>query len=266
MERLWGPDRPGGRRPTSGSSATKAPPPASTGPWTPGHAVHHVAYRHQDTNIVFAGRRRRRAHRRRPDPAADAAARNRRRAVARVESTASRPGRRRPWRSRTSARSPTSSATLDDAARRARPLGEPSRREHDASGFEREIRAALAGTPDEHGYLKAMPPETLYGGAGPILEKARYCRVVMSQTIELPTTAGPHSALGGAWRVIVRNDDHNKPSTTSPPRVARLIPGIDVGRGYANRRSHPRRRPGRRCGAGTRSWPSTTGTSCGTRA
>ena len=31
----------------------------------------------------------------------------------------------------------------------------------------------------------------------------------MSQTIELPRTRGPGSGLGEAWRVIVRNDDHN---------------------------------------------------------
>ncbi|MEI2700819.1 MAG: ATP-dependent Clp protease adaptor ClpS [Baekduia sp.] len=31
----------------------------------------------------------------------------------------------------------------------------------------------------------------------------------MSQTIELPRVGDPGSALGGAWRVIVLNDDHN---------------------------------------------------------
>jgi ATP-dependent Clp protease adaptor protein ClpS len=31
----------------------------------------------------------------------------------------------------------------------------------------------------------------------------------MTETIELPRTGGPGSGLGGAWRVIVRNDDHN---------------------------------------------------------
>jgi hypothetical protein len=41
----------------------------------------------------------------------------------------------------------------------------------DAAGFESEIRAALAGTPEEHGYLKAMPPDTLYGGLARYWEK-----------------------------------------------------------------------------------------------
>jgi ATP-dependent Clp protease adaptor protein ClpS len=54
----------------------------------------------------------------------------------------------------------------------------------------------------------------------------------MSQTIELPTTSGPDSALGGAWRVIVRNDDHNTFDHVATT-LARLIPGIDVNRGYA---------------------------------
>jgi ATP-dependent Clp protease adaptor protein ClpS len=54
----------------------------------------------------------------------------------------------------------------------------------------------------------------------------------MSQTIELPTTSRPDSALGGAWRVIVRNDDHNTFDHVATT-LARLIPGIDVNRGYA---------------------------------
>jgi ATP-dependent Clp protease adaptor protein ClpS len=54
----------------------------------------------------------------------------------------------------------------------------------------------------------------------------------MSQTIELPRTAGPDGALGGAWRVIVRNDDHNTFDHVATT-LARLIPGIDVSKGYA---------------------------------
>jgi ATP-dependent Clp protease adaptor protein ClpS len=54
----------------------------------------------------------------------------------------------------------------------------------------------------------------------------------MSQTIELPITVGPDGALGGAWRVIVRNDDHNTFDHVAGT-LAKLIPGIDVSRGYA---------------------------------
>jgi ATP-dependent Clp protease adaptor protein ClpS len=53
----------------------------------------------------------------------------------------------------------------------------------------------------------------------------------MSQTIELPRTAGPDSALGGAWRVIVRNDDHNTFDHVART-LARFIPGMTVARGY----------------------------------
>jgi ATP-dependent Clp protease adaptor protein ClpS len=54
----------------------------------------------------------------------------------------------------------------------------------------------------------------------------------MSQTIELPRTSGPDSALGGAWRVIVRNDDHNTFDHVAQT-LARTIPGVTVDAGYA---------------------------------
>jgi ATP-dependent Clp protease adaptor protein ClpS len=56
----------------------------------------------------------------------------------------------------------------------------------------------------------------------------------MSQTIELPRTrpGRPEDALGGAWRVIVRNDDHNTFDHVARS-LARTIPGISVDRGYA---------------------------------
>lgn len=54
----------------------------------------------------------------------------------------------------------------------------------------------------------------------------------MSQTIELPRTSGPDSGLGGAWRVIVLNDDHNTFDHVAHT-LARFIPGVDVDRGFA---------------------------------
>lgn len=53
----------------------------------------------------------------------------------------------------------------------------------------------------------------------------------VSQTIELPKTSGPDSGLGGAWRVIVRNDDHNTFDGVAST-LARFIPGITLDRGY----------------------------------
>lgn len=54
----------------------------------------------------------------------------------------------------------------------------------------------------------------------------------MSQTIELPRTDGPGSGLGGAWRVIVRNDDHNTFDHVART-LSRVIPGVSMDQGYA---------------------------------
>ncbi len=54
----------------------------------------------------------------------------------------------------------------------------------------------------------------------------------MSQTIELPRVQGPGSGLGGHWRVIVKNDDHNTFDHVART-LARYIPGVDVPKGYA---------------------------------
>lgn len=54
----------------------------------------------------------------------------------------------------------------------------------------------------------------------------------MSQTIELPRTGGPDSGLGGAWNVIVRNDDHNTFHHVART-LARYIPGVSLDHGYA---------------------------------
>jgi len=54
----------------------------------------------------------------------------------------------------------------------------------------------------------------------------------VSQTIELPRTAGPEGALGGAWRVIVRNDDHNTFDHVAHT-LARVLPGTTVDQGFA---------------------------------
>ena len=54
----------------------------------------------------------------------------------------------------------------------------------------------------------------------------------MGQTIELPRTSGPDSGLGGAWRVIVRNDDHNTFDHVAVT-LARYIPGVSIDKGFA---------------------------------
>ncbi len=54
----------------------------------------------------------------------------------------------------------------------------------------------------------------------------------MSETIELPRTSGPESGLGGAWRVIVLNDDHNTFDHVART-LSRCIPGVSLSKGYA---------------------------------
>jgi ATP-dependent Clp protease adaptor protein ClpS len=53
----------------------------------------------------------------------------------------------------------------------------------------------------------------------------------VSKTVERPRISGPGSGLGGDWRVIVRNDDHNTFDHVAHT-LARTIPDIDVDAGY----------------------------------
>ena len=54
----------------------------------------------------------------------------------------------------------------------------------------------------------------------------------MSETVELPRTAGPGSGHGGPWRVIVRNDSHNTFDHVAAT-LARVVPGVTLDAGYA---------------------------------
>jgi ATP-dependent Clp protease adaptor protein ClpS len=52
-----------------------------------------------------------------------------------------------------------------------------------------------------------------------------------TSTIERPRTAGPGSDLGGNWRVIVCNDNHNTFDHVAQT-LARVLPGISLDHGY----------------------------------
>jgi ATP-dependent Clp protease adaptor protein ClpS len=54
----------------------------------------------------------------------------------------------------------------------------------------------------------------------------------MSQTIELPRVGGPGTGMGGAWKVIVRNDNHNTFDHVAST-LARIVPGVSLEQGYA---------------------------------
>ena len=54
----------------------------------------------------------------------------------------------------------------------------------------------------------------------------------MSEVVERPRVEGPGTGLGGHWRVIVLNDDHNTFDHVART-LSRFIPGITLDGGYA---------------------------------
>lgn len=52
------------------------------------------------------------------------------------------------------------------------------------------------------------------------------------QTIERPRSAGPGSGLGGNWRVIVLNDNHNTFDHVAHT-LAAVLPGVSLDQGHA---------------------------------
>ena len=53
-----------------------------------------------------------------------------------------------------------------------------------------------------------------------------------ADVIERPRIAGPGEGLGGAWRVIVLNDDHNTFEGVAAA-LSRIIPGVNYDQGLA---------------------------------
>jgi ATP-dependent Clp protease adaptor protein ClpS len=58
----------------------------------------------------------------------------------------------------------------------------------------------------------------------------------MTETIEKPRVGGPGTGLGGSWRVIVLNDDHNTFEGVATA-LSVVLPGVsyDSGMALANR-------------------------------
>lgn len=52
-----------------------------------------------------------------------------------------------------------------------------------------------------------------------------------TETIERPRVAGPGSGLGGSWRVIVCNDNHNTFDHVAQT-LSSVLPGISLDQGY----------------------------------
>jgi glyoxylase-like metal-dependent hydrolase (beta-lactamase superfamily II) len=130
--------------------------------WTPGHAIHHVAYRHEETGIVFAGDvagvRIGAGPILPPTPPPDIDVEAWHRSIDLLAT----------WEP--SALAITHFGTFTDVAPHLATLHEELDRwaevahRTDEAGFEAEMRAALSVGEEERSYLKAMPPETLYGG------------------------------------------------------------------------------------------------------
>jgi ATP-dependent Clp protease adaptor protein ClpS len=50
-------------------------------------------------------------------------------------------------------------------------------------------------------------------------------------TVERPRVAGPDSGLGGNWRVIVRNDNHNTFEHVART-LSTVLPGVSLDQGH----------------------------------
>jgi ATP-dependent Clp protease adaptor protein ClpS len=53
----------------------------------------------------------------------------------------------------------------------------------------------------------------------------------MSTTVERPRVAGPGSGLGGNWRVIVRNDNHNTFEHVART-LSSVLPNVSLEQGH----------------------------------
>ena len=143
---------------------------------------------------------------------------------------------------------------LREALARLSELAATTDRDGYADTLRAEVAAALDET-DAASFMQAMPPEDQWLGHRSLPHprarewrggmSASILRRSMSQTIEKPRTGLPGSGLGGHWRVIVRNDDHNTFDGVAHA-LARYIPGITVDRGLPDRGHDPSQRTGDR--------------------
>jgi glyoxylase-like metal-dependent hydrolase (beta-lactamase superfamily II) len=164
MERLWGKIVPVAKENVRILDETAPTRPAAglRWAWTPGHAIHHVAYLHEQTGIAFAGDvagvRIGAGPILPPTPPPDIDVEAWHRSIDLLGT----------WEP--TALAITHFGTFTDVAQHLATLHDALDRwaqiahRTDEAGFEAEIRAALSGGEEERSYLKAMPPDSLYGG------------------------------------------------------------------------------------------------------
>ena len=141
----------------------------------------------------------------------------------------------RPATSRPSspARCSRSTATRDAGGRGVRRRGRP------------RSRARRVGRRDRRGASRwARRSSSSGSGCALLAEAGRAARraVMATETIERPRIGGPGRGAGGAWRVIVLNDNHNTFDHVART-LARVIPSVTRRPGLPDRRPDPQHRP-----------------------
>ena len=111
-----------------------------------------------------------------------------------------------------------------------------------AEWSEAETRAAVDAETAE-ALIQAAPPDQLGLGLRRYWDKVALR--MSPETIEKPRTGGPGSGLGGDWRVIVLNDDHNTFDGVAVGAGARDPRGV-ARPGLRDRGPDPQHRPGDR--------------------
>ena len=136
-----------------------------------------------------------------------------------------------------------------DDARGARPLGGARARDRSASPTRRPWwpRWSARPTPPRRRPSCRRCRPTRCGRASIATGRRRRTGRFRARgtDVELPRTQDPGTGLGGAWRVIVRNDDHNTFDHVAHT-LARYVPGVTVDGGYAIADQIHNTRPGDR--------------------
>ena len=250
----------GARGPGARAAAAARPSRASASPTRPGHASHHVCYLHEEPATPTSGdvagvRIPPYEHTLAPTPPPDIDVEvwlDSLHTVAVVEPAVALPDPLRPGHRRGR---PPAPHPLRAARRPPTPPASTARRASSPSSSSGLAEATDPATVEA--FEQAAPPDQLYQGL------ARYWRKRGGMTADRREAArrGPgDTGLGGHWRVIVLNDDHNTFEGVATRSLDASCPASATTRAWR----WPTRsttRAGRSSGQAPESWPSTTGSS-----